>query len=160
MPLSLKDTQFMHEAIAQAEKGVKKGQTPFGAVIVHKHKMIAAAHNQVWKLKDITAHAEIVALRRACQNLNQVHLAGATIYSTCEPCPMCMSACHWARIGRIVFGAYITDAAKFGFNELAISNRQMIKLGKLSIRLDSGFLRRECLEVFKKWHDAEKPFVY
>ncbi|MEW6515634.1 MAG: nucleoside deaminase [candidate division FCPU426 bacterium] len=152
MPISSRqDENFMRLAIAKARQGVAKGQTPFGAVIVYRGKPVAAAHNQVWRRTDITAHAEMTALRQACRRLKTLHLSGATVYSTCEPCPMCLSACHWARIGRIVYGASISDAAGFGFNELRISNQTMLRLGKSRIRLAPGVLRGDCLQVFGEW---------
>ena len=96
------DIKFMRLAIAKAREGIKKGQAPFGACIVKNGKVIACSHNIVWESLDITAHAEINAIRTTCKKLKSVDLSGCTIYSTCEPCPMCFSACHWGRISRIV----------------------------------------------------------
>ncbi|HEY8668435.1 MAG TPA: nucleoside deaminase [Tepidisphaeraceae bacterium] len=145
------DSDWMKLAIAEAGKGISQGQTPFGAVIVRDGNLLAAAHNLVWQSVDITAHAEIVALRRACQTLASIDLSGGVIYSTCEPCPMCFAACHWAKLARIVFGAAITDAAAAGFHELTIPNSEMKSRGGSPIEIVPGFLREECAQLFRTW---------
>ncbi|HEO64204.1 MAG TPA: nucleoside deaminase, partial [Candidatus Omnitrophica bacterium] len=98
---------FMRLAVSKAEHGIKAGQTPFGACIVKNGKVIVCQHNAVWQNTDITAHAEIAAIREACRKLNSIDLSGCTIYSTTEPCPMCFTAIHWAKISRIVYGTSI-----------------------------------------------------
>jgi guanine deaminase len=145
------DTGFMKMAIAKAYEGIDSGQTPFGACIVRDGEVISCCHNQVWQDTDITAHAEIVAIRQACSKLNSVELEGCDIYSTCEPCPMCFSACHWAGISTIYYGAAIGDAESAGFNELTVSNRQMVDLGGSRVKLVPGVLQAECVLLFKKW---------
>jgi tRNA(Arg) A34 adenosine deaminase TadA len=155
-----KDLKFMRLAIEKAREGVSKGQTSFGACIVKNNKVIACKHNVVWKDTDITAHAEITAIRCACKTLKNIDLSGCTIYSTCEPCPMCFSACHWARISRIVFGAGIKDAKKYGFNELAISSLNLKKLGKSKIKLTSGLLIEENIALFEFWQEQGKGKIY
>jgi len=156
----MKDEYFMKQALRKAKEGIRKGQSPFGACIVRNDKIISCAHNVVWKLTDITAHAEISAIRKACKKLNSIDLSGCVIYSTCEPCPMCFSAIAWARISRIVFGAKISDAAKNGFHELAISNKSMNNLGKGNIRIAGDCLRKENLELFKFWSSRKGKRVY
>ncbi|NLC55996.1 MAG: nucleoside deaminase [Armatimonadetes bacterium] len=141
----------MRLAIAQAREGIQRGQTPFGACIVRDGVVVAGAHNAVWAHTDITAHAEIEAIRAACRALGTVDLSGCTIYSTCEPCPMCFSACHWANLDRIVYGATIADAARAGFRELAIPNEQMKSYGQSTIQLTSGVLHAECAALFEEW---------
>ncbi|MBU2637964.1 MAG: nucleoside deaminase [Nanoarchaeota archaeon] len=147
----MNDEDFMRKAIKKTIQGIKKGQTPFGACIVKKGKVIVCEHNVVWKTTDSTAHAEVNAIRQACKKLKTIDLSGCVIYSTTEPCPMCYSAIHWARIKRIVFGASIADAKKAGFNELQISNKIMKKLGKDKIKIESGLLKEECVELFSLW---------
>jgi len=154
------DLKFMRLAMAKALEGVKKGQTPFGACIVKANKVIACSHNRVWKSKNITAHAEMVAIASACQALKTIDLSGCTIYSTCEPCPMCFSACHWARISRIVFGCAIKDAKHFGFNEMAVSNLKFKKLIKSKIKITSALAVKENIAIFKFWQAQEKACVY
>ncbi len=147
-----KHEKFMKEAIKIAEKGIKEGQTPFGAIIVKNNKIIAKAHNTVFKDKDPTAHAEINAIRKAAKKLG-INLRGCVIYSTCEPCPMCFSAIHWANIDAIYYGASIRDAKKLGFRELTISNKRMKSLSKKTVKLKivGGVLREQCKEVMKRW---------
>lgn len=155
-----KDREFMRAAIAFAKEGVKKGQSPFGAVIVKDGTIVAAAHNQVMMMTDITAHAEVQAIRAACQSLGGVHLPGCTIYSTCEPCPMCFAAIHWAQIDRIVYGATIADADGAGFNELSISNLQMKEIGGSDVHVDAGCLSEENKEMFREYLKRPNRVVY
>lgn len=150
----------MRLAIVKAKEGIEKGQTPFGACIVRDGEVISCAHNEVWKRMDITAHAEICAIREACKKLGTVDLSGCVIYSTCEPCPMCFSACHWAKISKIVYGARIEDAKKLGFSELTISNEEMKSQSNSSIEVIGDFLREEILELFKLWSKREDKRVY
>jgi tRNA(Arg) A34 adenosine deaminase TadA len=152
--------KFMRLAIAKAQEGVSKGQTPFGACIVKDGKVLSCAHNMVWDTTDITAHAEVCAIREACRNIRSINLEGSVIYSTCEPCPMCFSACHWARIERIVYGADIADAQAAGFHELAIPNSQMKDWGRSSLTLIPGFLKDECVALFDLWSRYGKKNVY
>jgi tRNA(Arg) A34 adenosine deaminase TadA len=149
------DADCMRLAIAKAGEGILRGQTLFGACIVRKGRVIAVSHNQVWKNTDITAHAEICAIREACRALKTIDLSGCTIYSTCEPCPMCFSACHWANISRIVYGARIADAKKFGFDELTVSNATLKRMAAIPIGLRKDFMRQACLELFSLW--ASRP---
>lgn len=145
------DETFMREALAACKRGVDAGQSPFGACIVRDGKVLACNHNHVWLTTDPTAHAEVFTIRQACQSLKQVHLGGATIYSTTEPCPMCFSSIHWARIGRIVYGARVEDARDFGFNELQISNREMVRVSGSKIEITPDFLRDEAINVYRYW---------
>jgi guanine deaminase len=145
------DNKFMRRAIAMGRRGVRKGQTPFAACIVLNGKVIGLNHNHVWKNCDITAHGEIMTIRQACKKTKKIDFSGATIYSTCEPCPMCFSAIHWARISRIVYGAKISDAKKAGFNELRVSNHQLKKMGKSQVKIQGGVLRKENVALFKEW---------
>lgn len=152
--------RYMEYAIRKARQGIKKGQTPFGACIVKSGKVISCAHNIVWKTKNITAHAEIHAIEIACRKLGTVDLSGCIMYSTCEPCPMCFSACHWAKISKIIYGAGITDAKRLGFNELTISNKKMKKLGRSNIELKGNVLKSRALELFKIWSRQEGNSLY
>lgn len=160
MGLYDEDEIFMRLAIEKAHEGIKNEQAPFGACIVKDGKVLAAAYNTVWENKDITAHAEINAIREACRKLKDVSLSGCTIYTTCEPCPMCFSACHWARIKRIVYGASIEDSKKFGFNEIILSNETMRQLGESSIKITKGVLRKECIELFEIWYRRDDRKTY
>jgi len=154
------DTKFMRLAIEKAREGVKKGQTPFAACIVKAGKVIACCHNLVWKNNDITAHAEITAIRKACARLEKVDLSGCVIYSTCEPCPMCFAACHWARIRRVVFGCAIKDAKGYGFNELPVSNLKLRQLSKNKIKITPAVLRKDNIKLFDFWKKQARAGAY
>lgn len=156
----MSDTEYMRLALRKAAEGVENKQAPFGAVIVRHGAVLSCRHNAVWSSTDITAHAEILAIRDACRSLNAVTLDGCTIYSTCEPCPMCFSACHWARIARIVYGARIEDAKRYGFHELTISTAQMKALGHGVPEITADVLRAESLEVFQLWDRSEGRHPY
>lgn len=145
------DEQWMHEAVEMARRGVDSGQTPFGACLVRDAELVAAAHNCVWGTCDPTAHAEVRAIRQACEKLGSIDLSGCVMYSTCEPCPMCFAAIHWAKVSRVVFGARIADAAAAGFSELAISNEQMKSLGSSAVEIAAGCLRDECVRLLQDW---------
>jgi len=154
------DEKFMRMAIEKAREGVKKGQTPFGACIVKGGRVIACCHNLVWENSDITAHAEITAIRQACKKLKKVDLSGCVIYSTCEPCPMCFAACHWARIRRVVFGCTIKVAKSYGFNELRVSNLQLRKISKSKVRITPAISVKENTELFNFWRKHESARAY
>jgi len=154
------DGKFMELAIEKAREGVRGGQSPFGACIVKNGEVLSCVHNAVWENMDITAHAEICAIRQACKKLDSIDLSGCIIYSTCEPCPMCFSACHWARISRIVYGTRIKDAQKFGFNELSISNRKMKEMSVSSVEIIGDFFREENIELFKAWFKRQDKRAY
>lgn len=138
----------MRLAIRKAKAGIKNGQTPFGACIVKEGKVVSCSYNTVWKTMDITAHAEVNAIRQACKKLKTIDLSGCIIYSTCEPCPMCYSAIHWARIGIIVYGCSIEDAKAAGFHELPIHNRKLCRLCDDNIKIKGGLLKEECKNLF------------
>lgn len=156
----MKDEEIMRLAIEKAREGIRNGQTPFGACIVKDGKIISCVHNTVWNDNDITAHAEINAIRDACKKLSTIDLSGCTIYSTCEPCPMCFAACHWARISKIVYAARLVDAKSSGFNELMISNNEMKQVGGSKMEIVGDFLRDESLELFNLWTNQKDKKIY
>src|SRR5690348_3945458 len=110
--------QYMLEAIQLAKNFSKQEGGPFGAIIVHHDRIIARGYNQVLAKCDPTAHAEIQAIRQACQSLNRHHLQDCVLYTSCEPCPMCLGAIKWARIKTFYYAARKEDAAKVGFDDL------------------------------------------
>jgi guanine deaminase len=154
------DKYFMLKAIEKARQGIKKGQAPFGACVAKGGKIISLEHNQVWKKSDPTAHAEVTAIRKACKKLKTVKLKGCTMFSTTEPCPMCFSACHWAGINRIVYGARIEDAMDIGFNEFEIHDSIMKCIGGICVNIKYEFMREECLELFKIWKKSKHKKNY
>ena len=155
------DEKFMRLAVQKTREGIAEGQTPFGACIVAGDGLvIACAHNVVWATTDITAHGEVNTIREACRALKRIDLSGCTIYSTTEPCPMCFSAIHWARIKRIVYGAAIADAQAAGFNELVIPNNVMKTEGQSPVLIEGGCLREECVALFGEWKRSGKARTY
>jgi tRNA(Arg) A34 adenosine deaminase TadA len=144
----------MEMAIAKAREGIAAGQSPFGAVIVRDGAIVAATHNTVWRTCDPTAHAEVNCIRSAAQALGAIDLSGCTMFSTCEPCPMCLAAIHWSKIDRVVFGATIADAAAAGFHELHVDARVLAEMGRSPLQVESGLLREECTQLFDRWREA------
>jgi guanine deaminase len=151
---------LMRIAIDQARLGIAAGQTPFGCAIARGGVLLAASHNTVLRDSDITAHAEIKALREACRKVSDVHLEGAIVASTCEPCPMCMAALHWAQVTTVHFGACIADAASVGFNELTVPASELLVRGGSTVRLAGSPLASECRDLFRLWLEQGSPKVY
>jgi tRNA(Arg) A34 adenosine deaminase TadA len=152
--------QAMDAAIAEARAGLRAGQSPFGCAIVHYGRVVARAHNTVWRSTDATAHAEVNAIRKACRRLKTIDLSDCVLYTTCEPCPMCFSAAHWARIRKVVFGARIRDAQAAGFNELVIASERMRKFAGDGMTLVTDFLADECRALFAEWRAHSKGKAY
>ena len=148
------DEDYMRLAIAAARRGIAAGQTPFGAVIVRDEAVVADAHNCVWLTTDPTAHAEVMAIREAAGALRTIDLAGTVMYTTCEPCPICLSAIHWSKIDVVHFGAVIADAQAAGFCELCVAADHLARLGGSPVRVVPGLLRAECAGLFAEWHAA------
>lgn len=152
-----KDQKYILEAIKVAKKGIKKGVGgPFGAVIVLNGKVIAKSSNEIYKEKDATAHAEVMAIRKAGKKLGHHKLEGATLYASCEPCPMCTAAAHYAGVKRIVFAARHKDAEEisgFGVEEI------YSELSKGPMHRKTCYEqmeRRAGLEVFRFWEILKK----
>lgn len=159
------DLKYMRLAIEQAKQSVRDGQSPFGAVVVKatedgRGEIVCAVHNVVWETTDITAHAEVHALREACKALGTVDLEGCTVYTSTEPCPMCFAAIHWANCDRIVFGTTIADADRAGFRELSISNEQMKALGGATVEVEGGVLRDEAQAAFDLFAEVSEGKLY
>ncbi|MFH1393658.1 MAG: nucleoside deaminase [Candidatus Micrarchaeota archaeon] len=146
--------KHMRLAIEKAIDGVRNGESPFGSCIVKGGKVISVEHNTVLSRNDPTDHAEISAIRAACRELKTHDLSGCTIYSTTEPCPMCFSAIHWAKMNHIVFGTRIKDVQDLGFSELTIDNNDMKKRGGSKLKITGDFLREECLELLIAWKNG------
>jgi guanine deaminase len=159
MKIKLED-KYMELAISEAKKNLKSMHGgPFGACIVKDDKVIALAHNTVLK-NDATCHAEINAIRIASKKIKSFDLTGCIIYSTTEPCPMCFSAIHWARIDTVVFGTTIQDAQRIGFNELKISSAMLKSLGKSKVKLVKSKLLKECRQLFSDWNILPERKIY
>jgi guanine deaminase len=154
------DRKYMEMAVREARKNLRTlDGGPFGAAIVRDGAVLAVARNTVLR-NDATAHAEVNAIRKACRKVGSFDLSGSVVYSTTEPCPMCFSAVHWARIGTIVYGTGIADARRTGFNELEISDRRLKTLGRSPVVIESGFMRTECLALFEAWNALPGKRLY
>jgi len=145
------DADFMRLAIQAAWQELGKGEMPFGACIVRKEQVLAVSHNSAKADIDTTAHAEVQAIREASRQLKMLELAGCVLYSTCEPCPMCFTACLWAKLGRIVYACRIEDAEKAGIRQISISSNRMKQLGESGVQVVADVLREESLKLFEAW---------
>lgn len=154
------DLDFMRLAVATAREAIAAGQIPVGCVFVQDGQLLLTAHNTVWLDTDPSAHAEMNGIRRTARKLGRVALSGCTCYCTLEPCPMCLSALHWAKVDRVVYGADIADAAAAGFSELAIPAADIARLGHSPIRVEGGLLKEECRGLFDEWFRSGKARTY
>ncbi|MCS5490333.1 nucleoside deaminase [Algoriphagus limi] len=151
---------FMREAIRLAKEGMKAGNGgPFGCVIVKDGKIVGQGSNMVLKTNDPTAHAEVVAIREACKTLNNFQLEGCEVYTSCEPCPMCLGAIFWARPERVFYAGTKEDAANVGFDDDFIYQEIELKPSDRKIPMIS-ILREEVLEAFEIWKEKGDKTLY
>jgi guanine deaminase len=149
--------KFLQMAVEEAKKGLAlKEGGPFGAVIVCDGKVIARAHNTVLKDNDSTAHAEMNAIRQASSKLKKFDLSDCEIYATCEPCPMCFAAIHWARIKKVYYGACSKDAGKIGFDDELLY--EILNGKKESNVLKEKIDCVECIDLIDSFADMAKEF--
>jgi guanine deaminase len=151
---------LMKLAIDKAHAGIATGQSPFGCAIARDGEVLSCSHNTVVLTTDITAHAEVNALREGCRAVGDIFLAGAIVATTCEPCPMCMAALHWARVDTVYYGATIADADKAGFNELQLPASELLRMGRSEIKLVPQVLPEECKQLFDEWLANPNRTVY
>ena len=151
--------EFMRKAIDLSVQSVKSGGGPFGAVIVKDRKIIAEASNSVTKNNDPTAHAEVNAIRIASNKLNNFDLSGCEIYSSCEPCPMCLGAIYWAKIDKLYFANTKTDAKNIGFDDSFIYDE--IALPYIERKLKTKqILQNEAIIAFEYWNNLDDKIEY
>ena len=151
--------KFMQRAIELSIESVNKSGGPFGSVIVKGDKIIAEGHNEVTSTNDPTAHGEIIAIRQACKNINDFNLSGCELYSTCEPCPMCLSAIYWARIEKIYYANTRDDAQKIDFDDSLIYSELQKNLKKRKIPMVQ-IMRDEALKAFELWDEKADKVKY
>lgn len=145
---------FMQEAIRLSIHNVEQGNGgPFGAIVVKDGKIIAHGVNLVTSTNDPTAHAEVVAIRNACQALNTFQLTGCEIYASCEPCPMCLAAIYWARPDKLFYANSKEDAAAINFDDQFIYEEIAKPIAERKLFTEQ-LLREEALEAFKKWSES------
>ena len=145
-----KSNNFMLRAIELSMISVKTNGGPFGCVIVKNNQIIAEGSNEVTKTNDPTAHAEIVTIRKACNELKNFHLKGTEMYTSCEPCPMCLSAIYWSHIDKIYFGNTRIEAAKIGFDDNFIYDELLMDLAKRKIP-SQQLNQIEAIKAFQEW---------
>lgn len=151
--------KMMRKAIRLSLQSISHGGGPFGAVIVKDGKEIASAYNQVTRKNDPTAHAEVSAIRKAARKLNDFNLSGCEIYTSCEPCPMCLAAIYWARIGKIYFANTQSDAKEAGFDDSFIYREFELPVTERSIPT-SQMMQDEAIRAFKAWMENEDKIEY
>ena len=151
--------EFMKRAIELSIKSVNTGGGPFGCVIVKDGKIVAEGSNKVTSTNDPTAHGEIVAIRDACKKLNDFNLQGSELYSTCEPCPMCLSAIYWARINKIYYANTRDDARKIDFDDSLIYSEFKKNINERKIPMIQT-MRNEALEAFQLWEKKTDKVKY
>jgi len=158
--MSPQDEEFLREAIRLSHEKMLAGEGgPFGAIVVRDRQVLGRGWNRVTSTNDPTAHAEIVAVREACSKTATFCLAGATIYTSCEPCPMCLCAILWARLDRIVYGATRHDAAAAGFADQAFYDEINLPAANRSVPAEQG-LHKEALVAFQAWRAKADRLEY
>ena len=156
----LGNPEFMRQAIQLATDNVTSGSGgPFGAVVVKEGKVIATGANQVTTINDPTAHAEVVALRNACQALGTFKLDGCELYTSCEPCPMCLAAIYWARCKAIYFGASAQDAARAGFDDEFLYAELKKPMTERTMPM-TNLCEQEAGTAFTAWRDSPRKVEY
>lgn len=152
-------TLHMLEAIKLSEDSVKGGGGPFGAVVVKDGKIVGRGHNQVTLSNDPTAHAEVTAIREAAKNLGTFDLSGCTIYTSCEPCPMCLGAIYWARLGKVFYGNNKADAARIGFDDKFIYDELERPLSQRVVPMER-LMPDVSAKAFEMWADKTDKTEY
>jgi len=151
--------KFMTRAIELSIESVNSGGGPFGSIIVKNDKVIAEGSNKVTLNNDPTAHGEIVAIRKACKSLNNFNLSGCELYSTCEPCPMCLSAIYWAHIEKVYYANTRDDAQKIDFDDSLIYSELLKNVKKRKISMIQ-IMRNEALKAFELWDKKTDKVKY
>lgn len=155
----MRNEDFMRQAIELAVENIKNGGGPFGAVIVKDGAVVATGANRVTANNDPTAHAEVCAIRAACTKLGTFDLSGCVIYTSCEPCPMCLGAIYWAHIDKIYYGANQLDAANVDFDDSFIYRELELTPDKRNKPVEN-ILHDEAQAPFRAWHEKEDKIRY
>ena len=154
------DKDFMKEAVSLSLEGMRNREGgPFGAIVVKNGQIIGRGNNRVASSNDPTAHAEVVAIREACQHLGHFQLDGCILYTSCEPCPMCLGAIYWARPEKVYYACTKNDAAAIGFDDDFIYKELELPLSERKIPA-LQLLREEGLKAFEEWENMEDKVVY
>jgi len=155
-----KHEEFMSEAVQAALKGMRNNEGgPFGCIVVKDGEIIGRGNNKVTSTNDPTAHAEVTAIRDACKNIGSFQLDGCIVYTSCEPCPMCLGAIYWARPDKVYYGSNQVDAANIGFDDEFIYKEIPLPYEKRSIPFEQVG-REIALEPFNKWSEKQDKIEY
>jgi tRNA(Arg) A34 adenosine deaminase TadA len=157
--ISPEDRAFMKMAIELSIENIDNGGGPFGAVIVRDGKLIATGANRVTPNNDPTAHAEVMAIRNACSRLQTFDLSGCTVYTSCEPCPMCLGAIYWAHIDRMFYGNTKTDAKNIGFDDSFIYDEIDLRIEDRRLKAQQ-LLPEEAIKAFQAWENDTDKIPY
>ena len=152
---------YMQMAVEEGFKNLESGEGgPFGAVIVRNGELVARARNKVLLTNDPTMHAEMIAIRLACETLGRFDLSDCEIYSTCQPCPMCIGAIFWARIPKLYYGALDSDADALGFSDKCIYDAIRADFRGQNALVVEPLDREGCLELFRAWENKQDKKMY
>src|SRR6185312_1116198 len=155
-----REEKFMNEAVLLSEKGINKNEGgPFGCVVVKDNKIIGRGNNKVTSTNDPTAHAEIIAIRDACSTLQTFQLEGCEIFTSCEPCPMCLGAIYWARRDVVYFANTRNDAAEIGFDDSMIYDEINAKMEERKIPL-INLQSENAKHIFHRWKEKKDKMIY
>lgn len=145
--------QNLRRAVELSRLSVEQGSSPFGTVIVNaRGEIVGEGHNRVALDNDPTAHGEVTAIRNACRNLNTFDLSGCILYTSCEPCPMCLNACKWANIAEVYYAADRNDADDIGFRDKLFYEKDTLELHHLKVD--------EAVDIMKEWYQKEDKIKY
>jgi guanine deaminase len=153
------ENSFMRKAIELSIENVRNGGGPFAALVVKDGEILSTGTNRVTASFDPTAHAEVVAIREACRKLSQFQLTGCEIYTSCEPCPMCLGAIYWARPAKVYFGNTASDAAAIGFDDSFIYQQMGVAAGERTIPMIQ-VMREEAAAGFREWEGKSDRVLY
>lgn len=154
-----KKEEWMREAVRLSVENVKNGGGPFGALIVKDGELVATGVNRVTDSCDPTAHAEVNAIRSACKKLHTFNLEGCELYTSCEPCPMCLGAIYWAHLDKVYYGNTKDDAKKIGFDDSFIYDELAVPRAERCLKTEA-LLRDEAIEAFRLWMNTEDKTEY
>jgi len=156
----MSNATYMREAVQLAEQGMRSGRGgPFGCVVVRRGEIVGRGSNRVTSTNDPTAHAEVVAIRDACTALQTFQLPDCVLYTSCEPCPMCLSAIYWARIPQVYYGNTRADAAAIGFDDEFIYQQVPLAPEARTVKMEL-FLRDEAQIAFQEWANKTDKIRY
>jgi tRNA(Arg) A34 adenosine deaminase TadA len=156
----MSNATYMREAVQLAEQGMRSGRGgPFGCVVVRRGEIVGRGSNRVTSTNDPTAHAEVVAIRDACTALQTFQLTDCELYTSCEPCPMCLSAIYWARIPQVYYGNTRADAAAIGFDDEFIYQQVPLAPEARTVKMEL-FLRDEAQIAFQEWANKTDKILY